>query len=798
MKQSFTTHSTNKDKKTLSSPWDVFAQNPFVRLAIFSKEFQYLFVNEAYARTFDSKPQDLLGMLHFDLFPNHEHQMVFEDVINNNHPALLRYRPFSVEAKEERLLNNWEWNLVPLGIQGEAFNGVMKFLINLPEQYITDQSARRDAALLNKVEQIAHLGHWNWNIVSGDLSWSDEIYRIFGLKPQQFAATYEGFLNSVHPDDREKVVSAVNESVANKAAYSVEHRVLRPNGDIRVVHELGEVTYDQNGQPLNMIGAVKDVTELKQAQDELESLNRNLDELVRLRTAELEDERAFTQTILDIASAMIMVLDRDGNILRFNKTCESVTGLTSEAVCGKPIWDLFADDTDAPISKLYFDDKTKKSPPDTQDHHWITNTGEKRLINWRYSTLNDKSGDFQYLIATGIDITVQKQMEKELIVAKDFAEQANQAKSDFLSRMSHELRTPLNAILGFSQLLQMDLDNPLNSEQLDQIDEIIGSGNHLLNLINEVLDLSRVEAGKFTLSMEPVDIGAVIDQALTIIKPMAEQQRITINYHKSGTQSIFAFADNTRVKQILLNLLSNAIKYNRENGAIDISIEETDKRVTISVRDQGYGLNKDELGKLFRPFERLKAEGSNIQGTGIGLTLSKRFAELLQGDIQVTSTPGMGSTFSLVLNKPESADQMMDPLTTNEVSVLHLSGKKVILYIEDNVSNQKLVKTILDKQPDLELLIADNPSDGLLIAKSHQPDLIIMDINLPQFDGIEAMKRLRADPATRNIPSIAYSADITRKSITRGMEAGFKEYLEKPIEAQKLIEALKTHLTPKA
>ena len=394
---------------------------------------------------------------------------------------------------------------------------------------------------------------------------------------------------------------------------------------------------------------------------------------------------------------------------------------------------------------------------------------------------------------TELNSTLESRVEKRTVQLEDAnkqlsgalqeLEEVSKAKSLFLSRMSHELRTPLNAICGFSRLLQMD---PLNEDQKESVGWIAKAGDHLLHLINDLLDLSRIEVGKLAVELRAVNLAPLIDKAILMSQSQREYRGITLENNCVGSPAVIA--DATRLTQILVNLLSNAIKYNRTGGAITINCEtQAEGRLRLTVTDTGYGIPPEKQPLVFMPFERLGAEHSGIEGTGTGLALSKNLAELMSATLGFDSRPGEGSSFWIempVSVESEHSPTAIVPKRVSDGAVLR------VLYVEDNLANLKLIEGIFKYHPGYSLVTATDGMEGLRVARSERPDVILLDIHLPLMDGYQVLAELKFDRATQAIPVIALTADALPDDIRQGLEAGFFRYLTKPIDHQQLIDTI--------
>ncbi|MZH05976.1 MAG: PAS domain S-box protein [Nitrospinae bacterium] len=536
------------------------------------------------------------------------------------------------------------------------------------------------------------------------------------------------------------------------------------------------------------VGILRDISERKLNELAIESANR---------------ER---NLILNTAGEGIYGLDLKGNITFVNPAACKMLGYSEEELWGKPqhstIHHSHPDGTEYPREEcpIYAAVKDGKDHHETEEVFWKKD-GSSFPVEYMSRPIIDK-GELIGTVVTFTDISARKAAENELHMAynkleerieertqelnsaKEMAESHNQAKSEFLSRMSHELRTPMNAILGFAQIMNESQKDPLSNSHKSRLNQILKAGNHLLELINEVLNLARIEAGKISVSLEPVRIDELVRDVLNVTKPVAEKFGIELIDEISAYENFDVLADKTRLNQVLLNLVSNGIKYNRKEGSVTLSLAfKNPDRIIIQVTDTGMGIPSEKLEKIFEPFDRLGAENSNTEGTGIGMTISKKLVELMNGNLTVKSEPGIVSCFSVSLptcdNEVLNRERDLRPFDKKCAETRN--NKFHILYIEDNEANMLLVQDILSDFHGIELLKAPRAEMGLDMAHAHRPDLILLDINLPGIDGLETLKRLQNMEETHEIPVIAISANAMEKDINRALKAGFKNYLTKPL-----------------
>lgn len=529
---------------------------------------------------------------------------------------------------------------------------------------------------------------------------------------------------------------------------------------------------DAEGRILRFLALKQDVTERKR-----------MEELLRLQAAAMDTTLGF----IVIADARLP----DTPIIYANAAFSRVTGYSRDEIIGRNPRFLHGDDTSQTgLAEIRAGVRVKRAC-----QALIRNYRKDGTPFWNeiyISPVRNEAGEVTHFLGISNDVTERKLAELEILRSREEALQATKVKSEFLSSMSHELRTPMNAILGFGQLLERD--PALGEAQLDFIREIMRAGHHLLDLINEVLDLSKIESGRIELSLETVSCPALVDEAMSLIAPLADKRGIRMKKELAGSPS--AIADPMRLKQVLVNLLSNAVKYNRDGGLVTISLAGRGPMARFEIEDTGYGIPPEKMGQLFTPFNRLGRDSSDIEGSGIGLLISKRLVELMGGHIGAASAEGKGSRFWVEIPldrqmRESGADSRITPAHP-DFSTWEPRNKRrsVVLYIEDNPANLRLMDSIFATRDDVRLLTAPGASIGLELAEAYRPALILLDLNMPEADGYEILRRIRATDWGSRLPVVAVTALAMTRDIERGMEAGFADYLTKPIDVQRLLKTV--------
>jgi PAS domain S-box-containing protein len=675
----------------------------------------------------------------------------------------------------------------------------------------TDNTARKraeEALVKAGALQSAIFNSANFSSIATDEKGVIQIFNVGAERMLGYAAA--DVMNKITPAD----ISDPQEVIARAKALSLELSaaitpgfealVFKASRGIEDIYELTYIRKDGSRFP-----AVVSVTALRDERGGIigylligtdNSARKQVEEEQKKLDQRLRDQQFYTRSLIESNIDALMTTDSLGIITDVNKQMEALTGCTRDELIGAPFKSYFTDPERAEAGiKLVLGEKK------VTDYELTARArdGKETVVSYNATTFYDRNRRLQGVFAAARDVTERKRFEQalqesnvELESAKYLAEKANLSKSEFLSSMSHELRSPLNAILGFAQLMESASPLPTPS-QAARIAQILKAGWHLLKLINEILDLSVIESGQVSLSKESVSLGEVMSECQSMMEPQAEQRGIHMTFPKFDNP-VFVKADMTRLKQIVINLLSNAIKYNKEGGTVVVTCTvSAPEHIRISVRDTGEGLPPEKLAQLFQPFNRLGQEATGVPGTGIGLMVTKRLAELMDGSIGVESAYGQGSTFwceltaasapQLKIHFGDGEDSIRPPLASG-------ARPRTLLYVEDNPANMELVAQLIARCPDMRLTTAVNGNLGVELARATRPDVILMDINLPGISGLKALEILLADPATARIPVVALSANAMPRDIEHGLDAGFFRYLTKPIKVKDFMDTLNAAL----
>lgn len=688
-------------------------------------------------------------------------------------------------------------------------------------------------------QEYADVGNWDWNIKTGEIRLSERVALFFGRLPSDTVISFTSFVEAVHPQDRTPIEEAVRQCLASGDQYSVEHRIMRPDGSTLWVHAWGNVSYDETGEPHHLIGLTRDITEEKAKEQEIHG-QWQFQELLAVTAARFVGVNSAT-----IGPRIAIALQELGEFFQVDRS--QIFLFSSDSTTVERVHEWCSDGTESqapyfagfPLDRVpwyrhrILEEKAvahipdvETLPPEALPEKMILDSfriksnlavpifNEKRVFGFLGFNTVERPVKWTDHQVRGLSVLAQilanaftaLETEQALALlrlqsdaARESAEKANRAKNDFLSSMSHELRTPLNAILGFGQILAAD--ETLNEDQLDFTREIVDAGHHLLALVNEVLDLARIESGRIDLTMEAVRCASLIDEVVRLIEPYSEQQGVSVHV-RPMPDTIAVTADRVRLKQVLINLLSNAVKYNVSGGSVTIDFEEEGASgeaslVRISITDTGVGIPPDKLGELFTQFNRLGRESGDIEGTGIGLALSKRLIELMGGTIDAESEPGTGSVFRVELPRALDSPSREAPgsMARDAVAAGPASsgGTRIdILYIEDNPASLRLMEHIIGKDSRFNLITAHTGSLGVDLAETYRPAIILVDINLPGMDGYEVLNRIRSSPWGSGVDVVAVTANAMEGSVDHGLSAGFSAYLTKPLDVSQLLQMLNT------
>ncbi|HSN32057.1 MAG TPA: PAS domain-containing protein, partial [Ideonella sp.] len=703
---------------------------------------------------------EIRARIHPDDLPN---------VVASAHDAALRDGPTDIEARNRGADGRWRYIVTRRIAERDAHGRTQAFvglMLDLSEPL---ESARKALELTRRLEltgSAAGVGVWVFRPDTREAEWNEQMWALSGLAREGAPPDPAQWIERVvHPDDRNRVLDEARRWLREgRPVFETELRVSHADGQVRWLVIRARLERAADG--LRMFGVMLDVTERRAAEAALRSADQ--------RAALAARGAGIGTWEREVASGRA-IWDEQMFRLRGLEPCSEAPGLDERLACVHP--------DDVSVVRRVVAALIEHGEPADYEYRVRRPDGRERWLAARAVALRGDGGEVERLIGVNWDVTEAKDAERSRR-EREAAQRESRAKSQFMARMSHELRTPLNAVLGFTQLLQSD-DDASAMQRRERLDRIRAAGAHLLELIDEVLDLSSLESGQLRLDIAAVPLDGVAREALAMVEPFAAERGVALD---AGTLAGHALVDRTRLRQVLINLLSNANKYNRPGGRVRIEASRLDSHLAIRVADSGRGMTREQLAHLFEPFNRLGAEREGISGTGIGLVIARVLVERMGGSIAVQSEPGQGSVFELRLPLPGEAPPPARPPAGSASSSAAPRGR--LLYIEDNPVNTLLVAELVAQRPGLALECAADGASGLARAAGGRPDLILIDMQLPDMDGHEVLRRLRAQAGTAATPCIALSANALPQDIEHALAEGFADYWTKPIDLGAVLSAL--------
>lgn len=717
--------------------------------------------NNVFAKMYGFKSSDeIIGMSVVDLWEGEETtREIIELFITGGYEWInLETEELTAEGKVKFFVQN----LISIYNDDNEIVEMWSSQVDITKRKLAEVELNKSKVNLSEAQRIGNIGSWEYNIITKKPNWSDEMYRIFGLKPQEIEATFEKYLEYIHQDDRNMVIEAYNDSVESKTPYDIIHRLMLKDGTIKYVNERCETIYDSDGSPIRSIGMVQDITKQHLAEEAL-----------------IESEIKF-RSIFNSSVDAIGVLKNDKHIT-VNPAYLELFGYTElNEIYERPVLDLIAKNKRPTIKKLFLKRLSKEEMLSIYETRGLRKNGEEFDLDVHVSTYKLHGEDYNLVILR--DITNRKITEDELIHAKEKAEESDRLKSAFLASMSHEIRTPLNAIVGFSSIIADQSQDP----ELKDYSDLINTQNDLmLQLIDDLIDFSIIESGTIEITNESFDLNLLLNNISTLFDPKCSTE-VTLK-QKSQYKSIIIFTDENRLNQVFTNLISNAIKFTKK-GQITFGYELDDKsELRCFVHDTGIGIPLDKQDEIFERFTKLDTFS---QGTGLGLSITKNIVKLLNGRIWLESKPGEGTSFyfKLPFKVESSSIEEEESKIIKKNHKKSISSKITILVAENNMPNFQLAEKIL-RAPNINILNAVNGIEAVNICKSNKDiDIVLMDIKMPELDGFEATRQIKK--VKPDLPIIACTAYVFHNDKMKAKEAGCDGYISKPINKNDLLELI--------
>jgi PAS domain S-box-containing protein len=679
-------------------------------------------------------------------------------------------QPSEVTIRFRHTDGSWRTTLIRRAVERDAQGmpvAVLGISVDITRQIEASRRAAELSQRLALATAAAGIAVWEVDLASKAAHWDAQMYRLHGRDPAHGPLSFADWLEHyVHPDDRASVQARAADVIDGSAiGFESEFRIVRSDGTVRWLFDRAHLNRDGAGK--RVLGVMMDITERMQTRDALRQASERVALAARgVGIGTWENDLTTGETLWDEQMFRLRELPPSKRALNQNER------------------DALVHPDDLPRVQRSLDASLAAGGA-THEFRVRLPGGQWRWLASRSVVVRDASGRALRQIGMNWDITQAK--EAELAVReRAVAQQKNRAKSEFLARMSHELRTPLNAVLGFTELMLTDGRTGDEATRRKRLEHIRAAGRHLLALINDVLDLSRMESDQAVFEHERIRVAPLVRDTLPLVEALARERGVQLY---SGSLRGSVQGDPTRLRQVLLNLLTNAIKYNRAGGAVFVEALDEGDTLRLSVRDTGRGMTAAQLAQLFQPFNRLGVQREGIEGTGIGLTIAQTIVERLGGHIDVSSDAGVGSTFAVVLPRGDDTTVSVPPEALQPIG--HSGQQRgVLLYIEDNPVNTLIVQELLAQRSGIEFHAASDGESGVRRAIELRPDLVLIDMQLPDFDGMEVLRRLRADAATASVRCIALSANAMPEDISRALAAGFSDYWTKPIDFTAFMRAI--------
>ncbi|CAK8714837.1 histidine kinase [Candidatus Electronema halotolerans] len=758
---------------------------PDTGIAATDLHLRILYFNPTLGRIYGYKPEEVIGRT------VHEFHVLHQIPPERLERAvrIMRSKGFyqyHVERQEQGRTLHFEMRVSSVRNEDGGMVGYMLMALDVTRRREAELALLRSEEMLRRSQQFANAGSWDWQISTDELRWSDRVPALLGYQPGRTTTNREQFLKAVHPEDRQRLQAAVAACLEQGADYEMEYRVRWPDRSIHWLHEQGDVLRDENGEPVNMLGLVQDITLRKEAEIELRAQHRFLDSVIE-----------------NIPSMLFVKEAKELRYVRCNRAGERLTGRASAEFIGKSDADLLppaqAADRMAADRHVLLEGRTVES----EEEQGIS-CHNRRLLRTRKVPIADEQGQPAYLLGISDDITEQRAAEQELAEAKVQAERANQAKSDFLANMSHEIRTPMNGIIGLTELA---LKTALTPQQQDYLEKVNEAARSLLGLLNDILDLSKIEAHRLELESIPFDLHELLAQIESLMAIHSQQKGIPLHISVDPEIHRYLLGDPLRIKQILLNLLGNAFKFTKQGeirveARLGLHAQHGFLPVAFIVRDTGIGIDAARQAELFKPFVQSDSSTTRMYGgTGLGLAITRQLAEMMDGSVSLISAPGQGSTFTITLplqlsnqEELETHRERSEQGAADDNSLEQIRGARILL-VEDNKINQQVAAELLTQEC-FRVDLAENGQEALAMLEPGRYDLVLMDLQMPVMDGYQAAAAIRSQEVYDILPVLAMSANAMRHDREQCRAIGMNDHIPKPVDRRQLLTALCQWIKP--